>query len=71
MKIYLCVAPDGSLELWHTSPRYWNRWKREADGDSVMHSSGFTRSYETNVDHEWASDIPEFWGREIIDEWIQ
>jgi len=59
MRIYLCVAPDGRIELWNKRLNYYVgdlQWELQKSQDP---NDGIVEIEET----------PAFWGREIIDEW--
>jgi hypothetical protein len=51
--VHLCVAPDGSLELWH---RYGSIWCGRYFRDGLARNM-------------YQIFAPAFWGREVIDEW--
>jgi hypothetical protein len=57
-RYYLCVAPDGRLEIWTHEENYMT-------GDRVWHLQADEEDYlELDL-----SQPPEFWGRESLGEW--
>ena len=62
---YLCVARDGSLEIWERFEDY--------DTDGVLNLSWkhvFYREGEIVTLDAKIPGRPEFWGREIVEEWV-
>jgi len=56
---YLCISPHGELEIWEQSFEF-NFWRPLFMANNEMVTlSGFIEG------------APEFWGREIIEEWIE
>lgn len=54
---YLCVSPDGRLEIWKTNGLL-QAW------DIVVYEDSHTITY---VHVAW--ERPEFWGREVLEVW--
>lgn len=56
MKQLLCVSPSGELEVWYLDDTTWYM-------DSYSYDEWFPGVYRHHG--------PEYWGREVLDEWTE
>jgi len=61
---YLCLAPDGSLEIWEGFENYDTDGVLDLIWKHVFYRDGELVTLDAKI-----PGPPEFWGREILEEW--
>jgi len=66
---YLCVAPDGSLEIWQDYKSFLHAGWHSDESICWMFYFYEPQSYSKMATVSKLPYDPEFWGREVLEEW--